>query len=340
MTHSRTSKHWNLGLTISVACSVWFAAAAGAASPKTAQEFGQQYMAAFNKKDKAALSKLRYPAGGKSDMQEMMDQITEAEMSGGTQYNKFEILPADAKKIEPQMGPDGVFYKPNLTPTNLIKFTAETKDGSSSTTFPVALKNGVVYQVAIVKAEGGQQPLFSFGWQRFTPPKANWSVMMPNEPEPGKAALEKESGKNALEDPDVYGVVKNTAAIKTTQHFFQCGAEGKRVHAEDNKDTFRVACTTYAPETLKEWFSDPKKNLDDTVDLRVRSLPGKLVSVKEITWAGSPGREFEIKGEDGTSSRGRAYWIKDALYELTIESKNEKPDAVAADKFLDSLEVK
>jgi len=340
MTQLRTSKHINLGVAIAVASSVWMATAAGAANPKNVKEFGEQYMAAFNKKDKATLSKLRYPGGGKSDMQEMMDQIMDAEMGSGTQYNKFEILPVDTKKLEPQLGPDGVFYKPNLTPTNLLKFTAETKNGSSSTTFPVALKDGVVYQVAIVKAEGVQQPPFSFGWQRFTPPKANWSVMLPNEPEPGKAALEKEVGKNALQDPDVYGVVENTARIKTTQHFFQCAGEGKRVHAEDNKDTYRVACTTYAPETLKEWFSDPKKNLDDTVDLRTRSLPGKLVSVKEIALAGSPGREFEIKGEDGTQCLGRVYWIKDALYELTFQSKSEKPDTVAATKFLDSLEVK
>jgi len=340
MTHVSLSKYVNLGMAISIVCSLWYAAAAGAASPKTAQEFGQQYMAAFNKKDRAALDKLRYPGGGKSDMQDMMDQIMEAEMSSGTQYTKFEILPVEAGKVEPQMGPDGVFYKPNLTPTNLLKFTAETKSGSSSTTFPVALKDGVIYQVAIVKAEGVEQPPFRFGWQRFTPPKASWSVMMPNEPEPGKAALEKEAGKNALEDPDVYGVVQNTAAIKTTQHFFQCGAEGKRVHEEDNKDTYRAACTTYSPETLKEWFGDPKKNLDDTVDLRVRSLPGKLVSVKEVVLSGSPGREFEIKGDDGTHCLGRVYWIKDALFELTVQSKSEKPDTVAANKFLDSLEVK
>src|SRR4030095_940290 len=224
MTQLRTSKHINLGVAIALAGCLWMATAARAANPKSAQEFGDQYMAAFNKKDKATLSKLRYPGGGKSDMQEMMDQIMDAEMSSGTQYNKFEILPVDAKKLEPQLGPDGVFYKPNLMPTNLLKFSAETKNGSSSTTFPVALKDGVVYQVAIVKADGVQQPPFSFGWQRFTPPKANWSVMLPNEPEPGRAALEKEAGKNALEDPDIYGVVENTAAIKTTQHFFQCGA--------------------------------------------------------------------------------------------------------------------
>ncbi len=340
MAQLRTLTLINLGVTLTVACSVWLAAAAGAANPKSAQEFGVQYMAAFNKKDKAALTKLRYPAGGTSEMQKMMDEISEAEMSSGTQYNKFEILPVDTKKMEPQMGPDGVFYKPNLTPTNLLKFTAETETGKSSTTFPVAKKDGVFYQVAIVKAEGAAQPAFSFGWQRFTPPKSNWSVMLPNEPEPGKAALEKEVGKNALEDPDVYGVVKNTASVKTTQHFFQSGAEGKRVHADDNSATYRVACTTYEPETLKEWFSDPKKTLDDTVNLRKNSLPGELVSSKDIELAGSPGREFEIRGQDGAYSVGRVYWIKDALYELTVQNKKDKPDAVTASKFLDSLEVK
>jgi hypothetical protein len=117
------------------------------------------------------------------------------------------------------------------------------------------------------------------------------------------------------------------------------GAEGKRLNADDNKDTYRAACTTYAPDTLKEWFSDPKKNLDETVDLRVRSLPGKLIQQKDIDLAGSPGREFEIQGKDGGYCIGRVYWIKDALYELTLESKANKPDVEVANKFLTSLSV-
>ncbi len=36
---------------------------------------------------------------------------------------------------------------------------------------------------------------------------------------------------------------------------------------------------------------------------------------------------------------GRAYWVKDALYELTLESKGSKPDLTVVDKFLSSLEV-
>lgn len=336
------SRNWNWFIwaaLMSVALSTWLAKSAIASSPKSAQEFASQYMAAFNKGDRTALRKLRYPSAGKSAMQELLDDMTEAEMKSGTQYSKFEILPLDNTRSAPQMGPDGILYRPNLTPTQLLKFTAVTKTGSSSMTFPIGLKDGVVYQVAIVPAEG-EQPAFKFGWQRFTAPKTNWSVMMPNEPEPGRAALEMDAGKAALEDPDIYGVVRNTASIKTAQHFFRCGAEGKRIHADDNKDTFRVACTTYEAETLKEWFSDPKKNLDDTVNLRKRSQPGKLIGVKEVELAGSPGREFEIRGDDGTYCLGRVYWIKDALYELTYESKSEKPDTVAANKFLDSLEVK
>jgi len=340
MALSRAFNLINLAGALSVACSLWLAGSAGAAPPKTAQELGEQYVAAFNKKDKTALSKLRYPAGGTSEMQKMMDEISDAEMTSGTKYNKFDILPVDTKKLEPQMGPDGVFYKPSLTPTNLLKLTAETATGKSSTTFPIAEKDGVFYQVAIVKAEDTAQPPYSFGWQRFTPPKASWSVMLPNEPEPGRAALEKEAGKNALEDPDVYGVVRNTAAIKTTQRFFQCGAQGKRVHADDNSETYRVAWTTYEPETLKEWFSDPIKTLDDTVNVRKTSVQGELVSSRDIDLAGSPGREFEIRGQDGAYIVGRVYWIKDALYELTVESKKDKPDGTAGHKFLSSLEVK
>lgn len=314
------------------------AAALAAEGPKSAQEFAAQYMAAFNKKDSAALEKLRYPAATKSKMQDFIDMMTEAEMKSGTQFNKFEILPVDSKKSESSMGPDGAFYKPSLKPTNIVKLTAVTKDGTSSTSFPIGEKDGIFYAVMPEKDEAAAPP-YKFGWQRFSPPKSNWSVMLPNEPEPGAQALVQQLGKDALDDPDVYGVVKNTADIKTCQHFFQCGAEGKRLQSDDNKETYRAACTTYTPETLSKWFSDPKKNLDETVDVRTRSLSGKLVEQKDIDLAGSPGRQFEIRGEDGTVLMGRVYWIKDALYELTFESKQDKPDTEGANKFLNSLSV-
>lgn len=313
-------------------------AMADPAGPKTAQEFAAQYMAAFNAKDKTTLGKLRYPTTVKSPMQEVIDQMTDAELDSGMQYQKFELLPLEDEKIKPQMGLDGQFYEPNLKPTTILKLTAQNKDGSSSTSFPIGQKDGIFYQVAVVPAQG-QQPVFNFGWQRFTPPKSNWSVSMPNEPEPGKAALELESGKKALEDPDAYGVVRNTASIKTCQHFFQCGSEGKRIMADDNQEKFRAACTTYEPEALKTWFSDPQKTLDDTVDLRQRSLPGKLLKVEKIDFHGSPGRQFEIRGDNDTYSLGRVYWIKDALYELTYESTAKEPNLTAANKFVGSLEV-
>lgn len=307
--------------------------------PKTPEEFAAQYMAAFNKKDKASLERLRYPATGKSPMQEMIDEMVAADMNSGTQYTKFEVFPVDGTRSKSAMGLDGMFYRPNLTPAKVLKLSAVTRNGSSSTTFPIGVKDGVYYQVALVKQEA-DQPDFNFGWQRFDAPQAGWSVMLPNEPEPGKAALEKETGKSVSQNADVYGVVRNTADIKTTQHFFHCGSEGKRVSAQDNKETYRASRTTYEPETLKKWFGDPKKTLEDTVDLRVRSLPGKLVKQTEIELSGAPGREFEIKGDDGAYSLGRVYWIKDALYELTFETRDAKPDVVSANRFLGSLEVK
>ena len=329
------SNWFKLGIALLLAASP---SAAFADGPKSAQEFAEQYMAAFNKKDSATLQKLQYSAGTKCKLQEFIDSMTEEEMKAGTQYNKFEILPVEAKNSGSTMGPDGIFYKPSLKATNVVKFTSVTKDGTSSTSFPIGEKNGIFYAVTPVKDEAATPP-YKFGWQRFTPPKSTWSVMFPNEPEPGAQALLKQYGPDALQDPDAYGVVKNTADIKTFQHFFQCGAEGKRLGLDDNKETYRAARTTYTPETLSKWFSDPKKNLDDTVDVRTRSLSGKLVKQKDIDLGGSPGRQFEIRGEDGTVLMGRVYWIKDALYELTYESKLDKPDIDGANKFLDSLQV-
>ena len=347
MAKTSNSKRRHILLGMGLALLAQFSGSAGDATtaaapskPKTAQDFANQYLNAFNNKDKAALTRLRYPAATKSMLQEMIDEITTAELEAGTKYDKFEILPMDAKHNTAQMGPDGAFYKPNLTPTNLLKLTSVTKNGSSSTTFPIGPKDGIFYQIAIVKAEG-EAPKFSFGWQKFTPPKANWSVLMPNEPEPGRAALEKQYGKAFMEDADAYGVIKNTASVKTTQHWFQCGSEGKRVEDADNKERYRAACTTYSPESLKEWFNDPEKTLTDTISCRVASYSGgKLVNKSKIELAGSPGYKFKIASDDGTTVLGRVYWIKDALYDLTVErNKGTADDTATADKFLDSLAV-
>ncbi len=332
-----TKKFLKVALGLLCCLSPW-AMAAAADGPKSPEEFAAAYMGAFNKKDLDAVRKLRYPVSGKSEMQDLMNSMAEAELSSGTQYNKFEIQKIEPEMDKPSMGPDGVFYKPNLPPTNVVKFTSVTKDGTSSTSFPIGSKGGIYYQVGVERVQG-DDPVYHFGWARFTAPASNWSVMFPNEPDPGRAALEKQFGSDAFKDPDIYGVVKNTSDIKTTQHWFRSGEEGKRLHDEGNKEIYRAACTTYTPETLQKWFSSPKKNLDDAVDYAVRANEGKLVQQKDIDLAGSPGREFEIVQKDGALLLGRAYWVKDALYELTFESRKENPDRAGADKFLSSLEV-
>lgn len=325
-----------LWIAVLLACAP---AAALADGPKTPQEFAASYMDAFNKGDAAALHKLQYPVVGKSPLQETIDSMTEADMSAGTKYSTFELLPVDAKKVEPSLGPDGIFYKPNLQPTNMLKLSSQTKDGSSSLSFPIGQKDGIFYAVAAVPEEA-TTPDYKFGWQRFNAPKSNWSVLFPNEPEPGVAALERQLGKDALQDPDVYGAIKNTAEIKTCQHYFIAGTAGKRWHADDNHETYRAECTTYAPETLKEWFADPKKTLDDIVAQRTRTLAGKLIQQEAIKFSEAPGRAFEIRGEDGTVLLDRVYWINNALFELSYQCQKQKPDTVSAQKFLNSLEVK
>src|SRR5271170_2333965 len=115
---------WNFGITFFIAlssCTIAFAAE----GPKTPEEFAAQYMAAFNKKDVAALNALKYPVTVKSTLQDMIDQMTAAEMSGGTHFDKFEILPVQPGIDKPMMGPDGNFYRSNLPPTNMVKLSAQ-----------------------------------------------------------------------------------------------------------------------------------------------------------------------------------------------------------------------
>lgn len=308
-------------------------------SRKTPEQFAQLYLKTFNASDVAALRKLRYPVNGKSNMQEMIDGITEASMKSGTKFTKFELLAPKPDMDKANMGPDGQFYKANLKPTNLLKLTAVSANGSMSTTIPIGIKDGIYYEVG-VEAAPGDEPPYAFGWQRVSLPQATWSVLLPNEAEPGKAAIVKQYGKEAAENPDSYGVVKNTADIKTTQHWVRCGEEGKRVNDSANKETYRAACTTYEPETLRKWFADPKKNIDDAVDLASRQNQGKIVQTSEVDLNGAPGKSYEIKDQDGSMRFGRVYWIKDALYELSVVTSNEPVNKTSADKFLTSLEVK
>ncbi len=339
MSSEQSKFNWlRSGITLIVAVSLNIAAFAddGRSTP---EQFAELYMKTFNAKDLPGLRKLRYPVKGKSAMQEMIDGITEGTMSEGNKFTKFEILPPKPDMDKANMGPDGLFYKANLKPTHLLKLSAVAKDNSMSTTIPIGIKDGIYYEVGVEPAPG-DTPAYGFGWQRVALPQSTWSVMMPNEAEPGKAALEKQFGKNAANNPDAYGVVKNTADIKTTQRWARCGEEGKRVNDANNKETYRAACTTFTPETLKKWFDDPKKNIDDAVDLASRQNQGTVVQKTDIDLGGAPGKAYEIKDKDGTLELGRVYWIKDALYELTFSSKKDKPDQDGANKFLTSLEVK
>ncbi|HEY9733607.1 MAG TPA: hypothetical protein V6C89_16930 [Drouetiella sp.] len=326
------------GLAIVVALTCSISAFAEDGDRKTPEQFAELYMKTFNAKDVEGLRKLRMPVKVKSSMQEMIDGITEASMQDGNKFTKFELLPPKPDMDKANMGPDGLFYKANLKPTNLLKLSAESKNGSMSTTIPIGIKDGIYYEVGVEPAPG-DAPAFAFGWQRVVLPKSTWSVMMPNEAEPGKAALEKQFGKNAVDNPDSYGVVKNTADIKTTEHWARCGEEGKRVNDPDNKETYRAACTTFEPETLKKWFADPQKNIDDAVQAASMQNGGTIVKTTVIDLNGAPGKTYEIKDKDGALRLGRVYWVKDALYELTFLSKKEAPDTKGADKFLTSLEV-
>jgi hypothetical protein len=307
-------------------------------SRQTPEEFAELYMKTFNANDLPGLRKLRCPVTGKSSMQEMIDGITESSMKEGNKFTKFEILPPKPNMDQSNMGPDGLFYKANLKPTNLVKLSAVGKDSSISTTIPIGIKDGIYYEVGVEPAPK-DTPKYVFGWQRVSVPRSAWSVMMPNEAEPGKAAMEKQFGKEGANNIDAYGVLKNTADIKTTQRWLRCGEEGKRINDADNKETYRAACTTYEPETLKKWFSDPKKTIDDAVDSASRQNTGTIVQTKEIDLNGAPGKSYEIKDKDGALRLGRVYWVKDALYELTFFSKKSAPDRVSANKFLGSLTV-
>ncbi|MBS2002608.1 MAG: hypothetical protein U0103_18810 [Candidatus Obscuribacterales bacterium] len=337
---SATSKskllHSGIAFLVAMTCSVGAFAQDG--SRKTPEQFGALYMKTFNANDVEGLRKLRMPVKVQSSMQELIDGITEASMKDGNKFTKFEILPPKPDMDKANMGPDGLFYKANLKPTNLLKLSAEGKNSSISTTIPIGIKDGIYYEVGVEPAPDAT-PEYAFGWQRVSLPKSNWSVLMPNEAEPGKAALEKQFGKAAAENPDSYGVVKNTADIKTTQHWARCGEQGKRVNDPDNKESYRAACTTFEPETLKNWFNDPKKNIDDAVDLASRQNGGTVVKTADIDLKGAPGKSYEIKDKDGALRLGRVYWVKDALYELTFLSSKEAPDTASADKFLTSLEV-
>ncbi|WP_196889905.1 hypothetical protein [Aureivirga sp. CE67] len=104
---------------------------------------------------------------------------------------------------------------------------------------------------------------------------------------------------------------------------------------------YMVNYTVYPSDKIS---SDNKEMIDGflrgAVDGAVRNVGGKLLTEKELSYKGYPGREITIDFQNGTAViRMRVYLVNNVNYILQTISKAGKADNPNANKFMNSFEL-
>ena len=118
-------------ILVTVACS----ASLLAGTPEQDKAFVDQYKAAYEKGDKAAIESFLYTKDANPMALEFYKMMA-TEGAGTAKISKIELVdltPDEVKKAsEVETGPDGSKAKLPLTPTKKLKISIDTKDGSGS----------------------------------------------------------------------------------------------------------------------------------------------------------------------------------------------------------------
>ena len=151
-------------------------------------------------------------------------------------------------------------------------------------------------------------------WEEFSPEGGGFAVMMPGTP---------------AEDS---GVVETKIGKLTNRMFYL-------------QDGGRLYMASYAE--FPQPVADPaviKRMLDSGRDRALAQSKARLVSEKQMTLGGHPGRAV-VAEADGALIRARFYWVKQRLYQaVMLTASGRAPAAVKADegaaaKFFDSFKL-
>lgn len=109
---------------------------------------------------------------------------------------------------------------------------------------------------------------------------------------------------------------------------------------EKGDAAYYVSFSDFKPELIKD--VSIAKLLDSARDGGVSNSKGKLLSEKNITLDGSPGREIaiDLPGDQKTKARARFYMVSDRLYTVIFAGSYSAADSATTDAFLASLKIR
>jgi hypothetical protein len=107
----------------------------------------------------------------------------------------------------------------------------------------------------------------------------------------------------------------------------------------DDNYVYGVISTEYPDSLINSAFKDKLANLfRNSIDGAVTNVKGKLLSEKEITLDGYPGREIRINYPEGSALiKMRLYLVRNKMFILQTISDMKKEENPSVVKFLDSF---
>ena len=148
-------------------------------------------------------------------------------------------------------------------------------------------------------------------WETFESDTGRFSILFPGAPE-----------KETESVPTTIGTIKT--------EFFM---------VEQKDMAYSVNYADYPAEVVAA--SDTRAMLDGARMGAMANVNGELLSEKEISLGGHPGREIEIEiADEDIIIRARFYLVENRLYVIQALSKESKASSPDIDEFLDSFELK
>lgn len=158
-------------------------------------------------------------------------------------------------------------------------------------------------QAAAAATHGTQD---SAGWIRYSSATGRFNILMPVQPK-------------VQEQP------VDTAAGQLINYVFM---------AQSGSAAFAISYADYPQND-----ADPQGVLDDVRQGAITGIKGTLISGKNITHKGYPGREFQASTQ-GALYTSRIYLVKNRLYQMVVVAPAAQASAADINRFLTSFDLK
>ncbi|MBD0325596.1 MAG: hypothetical protein ICV68_04155 [Pyrinomonadaceae bacterium] len=155
---------------------------------------------------------------------------------------------------------------------------------------------------------GGGTPITqpTGGWIKYTSNEGRFSVLMPVQPKVSSQPVDTAAGK----------LINNVVLSQTTTA------------------AYAVSYADYPQNN-----ADPQTVLDSVRSGAINGIKGTLISGKNITHKGFPGREFQASTE-GALYTSRIFLVNNRLYQMVVVAPANQSSATDVNKFLTSFDLR